>query len=126
MALNADDVIGRSLKLKQTVTGFKYYPGSNELIQWENGYTTPPVYSWVTQDGRLFWQFWSEIPGEPSYYLPHESGYYQLLPPVNTEYPSDRPGFYQAVVDKLSPKIPPVIVSGVILGAIYLILKSTK
>lgn len=78
--MNANDIIGRQFKLKSDLNGFIGYPGSTNLFQWSANYITPPVYSWVKEDDGLYWLFWSEIPGDPTYYLKNQESKLELLP----------------------------------------------
>lgn len=128
--ISAADVIGRQLKLKRDVTGFIGYPGSNNIVVWNSGYITPLVYSYVELNNKLYWSFWSEIQGDPIYYFPHQTGYYELLPDVKPNYSpgNNQPGFFESLglVDfaKFTPVAKTVIfgIGGLLL---YKLLKNT-
>lgn len=126
--MNANDVIGRSLRVLQPALLQKGLNpesiGYQEAIL-EPGRVTPPVDSWVEQDGKLYWVFYNPFAqlNPISYYLEHAPGLFQPVPAVNPGWKETGGGFNWILpgVDIL-PKPKPFFIGVLIaLGALLLI-----
>ena len=77
--MDANDVIGKYLIAEVDVPIYKY-PNATKIGFVKKGIVVGPVYSWVLENGELFWMFDYTIPGQtPSaYYAPHDPSFWKL------------------------------------------------
>ena len=126
--MNANEVIGRRLKLKRSVIGYIGYVGSQNRIAWDAGFITPPVYSWVEDNGNLYWMFWSEIQGDPTYYFLQAPGNYELLAPDYSGAPSGSGNdpFIDLVMGNVGSGVSKLVNAAILIGAGYFLIKALK
>jgi|AntDeeMinimDraft_6_1070357.scaffolds.fasta_scaffold12514_3 hypothetical protein len=74
--ITADEVPGNRLKVEKDVRVYLGYVGSNQTEIWKKGFLSPPVYSWVMKDDRLYWMI-----GElaPFRYVKHDKDTFDIV-----------------------------------------------
>ena len=127
--MTTNDVLGRSLRVKAPGALLQKglnptTPGYQEAIL-ELGRVTPPVDSYLEQDGRLYWVFYNPFAQlDPiSYYLEHAEGLFEVVPAVNPGWTETGGGFNWILPGPdIFPKAKPYFLGLLIaLGALFLL-----
>lgn len=77
--VSAADVVGRYLIAKEDVPVYNL-PNGTRIGTIKQGNSTAEVFSWVEDNGQVWWAFDYTIPGQTpnSYYVLHKPGRFQL------------------------------------------------